>query len=171
LAENSASLPESVEEETAPIVSDSYPRLRYVLSPQPTAASTLLGLSSTRFRDMRVGARIEVSPLAFKTMRTVGELINGKQDAATADPPPPRGCGLIVDYGAPRVSGQSFRVRIPSYSFSALNLLSWQAFQKHQIVDVFHAPGECDLTANVDFAYLAEAVHDLGPPLPHHLYL
>jgi NADH dehydrogenase [ubiquinone] 1 alpha subcomplex assembly factor 7 len=29
-------------------------------------------------------------------------------------------------------------------------------------VDVFHEPGNCDLTANVDFAYLKEATNDLG---------
>jgi len=29
-------------------------------------------------------------------------------------------------------------------------------------VDVFHKPGECDLTANVDFAYIKEAVSELG---------
>ncbi|KAJ7081808.1 S-adenosyl-L-methionine-dependent methyltransferase [Mycena belliarum] len=135
--------------ESAPAVSECrgaepFPRFRYVLSPQPTASSTLLGLSSARFRDMRVGSRLEVSPLAFKTMRAVGNLIAGKQDPDAQDPIPSRGCGLVVDYGANHVSGQSFR-----------------AFQKHEIVDVFHAPGECDLTANVDFAYLAEAVRDL----------
>lgn len=32
---------------------------------------------------------------------------------------------------------------------------------------MFHQPGECDLTANVDFAFLREAVSDLGVfPLP-----
>lgn len=40
-----------------------------------------------------------------------------------------------------------------------------QAFKNHQIVDVFHRPGECDLTANVDFSYLAEAAADLGASL------
>lgn len=37
-----------------------------------------------------------------------------------------------------------------------------QAFKDHKIVDVFHRPGECDLTTNVDFAYLKEAMGDLG---------
>ena len=40
-----------------------------------------------------------------------------------------------------------------------------QAFKNHQIVDVFHRPGECDLTVNVDFSYLAEAAADLGASL------
>ncbi|KAJ6561910.1 S-adenosyl-L-methionine-dependent methyltransferase [Mycena capillaripes] len=122
------------------------PRFRYVLAPQPTAASTLLGMSSRRFIDTPVGSRLEVSPLAFKTMRAVGELVCAGQNPDTQGPPPSRGCALIVDYGAAHAFSQSFR-----------------GFKTHSIVDVFHAPGECDLTANVDFAYLKEAVKDLVP--------
>lgn len=42
--------------------------------------------------------------------------------------------------------------------------MSWlvQGFKDHKIVDVFHRPGECDLTVNVDFAYLKEALADVG---------
>lgn len=29
-------------------------------------------------------------------------------------------------------------------------------------MEVFHEPGNCDLTSNVDFAYLKEAMNDLG---------
>ncbi|KAJ7249238.1 DUF185-domain-containing protein [Mycena haematopus] len=113
-----------------------YPRFRYVLAPEPTAVSNVLGMSSPRFRaDVPVGTRLEISPAALRTMRTIGELLA-----------PPRGCGLIVDYGAAHAFAQSFR-----------------AFKNHEIVDVFHAPGECDLTANVDFVYLAEAVTGLVP--------
>jgi NADH dehydrogenase [ubiquinone] 1 alpha subcomplex assembly factor 7 len=38
----------------------------------------------------------------------------------------------------------------------------FQAFKGHKIADVFHRPGECDLTTNVDFAFLQEAMGDLG---------
>jgi NADH dehydrogenase [ubiquinone] 1 alpha subcomplex assembly factor 7 len=31
-------------------------------------------------------------------------------------------------------------------------------------VDIFHRPGDCDITANVDFAYLREACSDLVIP-------
>ncbi|KAJ7168624.1 S-adenosyl-L-methionine-dependent methyltransferase [Mycena filopes] len=123
----------------------SHPRLRYVLSPQPSAASTLLGLSSSRFRDTPVGGRVEVSPVGFKTMRKVGELLC--PTPSPNGPPLPRGCGLIVDYGEARAFAESFR-----------------AFKNHAIVDPFTTPGECDLTANVDFAYLQEAVADLELP-------
>ncbi|KAJ7301622.1 S-adenosyl-L-methionine-dependent methyltransferase [Mycena albidolilacea] len=144
-----------------------YPRFRYVLSPQPTAASTLLGMSSPRFDSgpAPVGTRLEVSPAAFKTMRTVGELLA----------PRGRGCGLIVDYGAARAFDQSFRVSYASSSSRfAFRLTRSDAFKNHAIVDVFHAPGECDLTANVDFAYLAEAVGGLvrtHGPLPQAAFL
>jgi hypothetical protein len=38
----------------------------------------------------------------------------------------------------------------------------FKAFKDHKIVDAFSTPGECDLTANVDFAYIKEALSDLG---------
>jgi len=50
---------------------------------------------------------------------------------------------LIVDYGGDHLHGDSFR-----------------AFKDHKLVDMFYQPGECDLTANVDFAFLKEAVSD-----------
>ena len=36
-----------------------------------------------------------------------------------------------------------------------------QAFKNHKIVDLFETPGQCDITANVDFAYISEAVRGL----------
>jgi hypothetical protein len=58
--------------------------------------------------------------------------------------------------------GDSFRVSVACPS-DTQGWLSWlyQAFKNHKLVDVFHQPGECDLTANVDFAFLKEAVSDL----------
>jgi len=108
-------------------------RLRLVRSPSPTHTSTILGLSSSRFQTLPVGSRVEISYTAFKVARKIGELLG------------PGGCALIVDYGGEKTYGDSFR-----------------AFKDHKIVDVFHRPGECDLTANVDFAYLKEAVTGLG---------
>ncbi|KAF7301121.1 Protein arginine methyltransferase NDUFAF7 [Mycena indigotica] len=125
---------------------------QYVLSPNPTAASTLLGHSSPRFATLPVGSRLEVSPTGFRTMRSIGSLIAG--------PPPERiakGCGLIIDYGNAQASSNSFR-----------------AFKNHAIVDPFNEPGNCDLTANVDFAHLTEAVADIVPvhgPLPQSRFL
>lgn len=37
-----------------------------------------------------------------------------------------------------------------------------QAFKNHKSVDLFYKPGECDITGNVDFGYLTEAMQDIG---------
>ncbi|KAJ3504155.1 hypothetical protein NLJ89_g8088 [Agrocybe chaxingu] len=119
------------------------PPLRRGLARQPSAASTLLGHSSPRFQNLPVGSTLEVSPTAFRIARKVGELLEaGRQ--LEGDKLSAGGCGLIIDYGGAHASSNSFR-----------------AFKDHKIVDVFHEPGNCDLTANVDFAYLTEAMNDL----------
>ncbi|KAL7279010.1 hypothetical protein ACG7TL_006842 [Trametes sanguinea] len=119
-------------------------RFRQVLSPTPTPSSTLLGLSSTRFQKLPVGSRIEVSPVSFKIARQLSELLYDRESEGTRS----AGSALIVDYGGEKVYGNSFR-----------------AFKDHKIVDPFHRPGECDLTVNVDFAYLKEASGDLATNL------
>ncbi|EIW57294.1 DUF185-domain-containing protein [Trametes versicolor FP-101664 SS1] len=119
-------------------------RFRQVLSPSPTPSSTLLGLSSARFQKLPVGSRIEVSPASFKIARQVGELLRDGESEETRS----AGSALIIDYGGEKVYGNSFR-----------------AFKDHKIVDAFHRPGECDLTVNVDFAYLKDATADL---VTHH---
>jgi SAM-dependent MidA family methyltransferase len=40
-----------------------------------------------------------------------------------------------------------------------------QAFKGHALADPFDCPGQADLTANVDFAYLTEALKGTGTPL------
>ncbi|KAI0289315.1 S-adenosyl-L-methionine-dependent methyltransferase [Multifurca ochricompacta] len=106
-------------------------RFRSVLAPDPSPVSTLLGASSPRFGSLPIGARIEVSATSFQAARKLGMLIS--QGAG--------GSALVVDYGANHAVGNSFR-----------------AFKKHALVDPFEFPGQADLTANVDFAYLAEAL-------------
>lgn len=41
-------------------------------------------------------------------------------------------------------------------------LIVWQAFRQHKIVHIFDRPGSSDLTANVDFKYLQEALAGTG---------
>ncbi|TBU50338.1 S-adenosyl-L-methionine-dependent methyltransferase [Dichomitus squalens] len=125
---------------TRPLVSTAA-RFRQVLSPTPMPTSTLLGLSSPRFQKLPAGSRIEVSPAAFKISRKIGGLLHDKHPGGVRS----AGSALIVDYGGSKVYGNSFR-----------------AFKNHKIVDIFHRPGECDLTVNVDFSYLAEAAADLA---------
>ena len=50
------------------------------------------------------------------------------------------GIALVIDYGAERVTRSTLT-----------------AYHQHQIVSVFDRPGECDITAHVDFTDLAEA--------------
>ncbi|KAG8773765.1 hypothetical protein FRC12_002322 [Ceratobasidium sp. 428] len=121
---------------------------RYVLSGRLSPLAHTLGQSSPRFADLPTGSRIEVSPASWSIARTVGKLINA----------PGGGAGLVIDYGDDKAFGSSFR-----------------AFQKHKIVDVFYQPGMCDLTANVDFAYLKEALAVTGTkchgPLTQQVFL
>ncbi|ODO12043.1 hypothetical protein I350_00827 [Cryptococcus amylolentus CBS 6273] len=112
--------------------------LRFALSSSPTPLSTILPETSPRFSKLLSGSRVEVSQDSYKIMRQLGEIVNQGKG----------GCGLVIDYGAHKASYNSFR-----------------AFRKHEIVDVFQDPGNCDLTANVDFAYLGESLSNLSTPL------
>ncbi|WWC96656.1 hypothetical protein V866_003528 [Kwoniella sp. B9012] len=109
--------------------------LRLSLSSAPTPLSTVLPATSPRFTNLSTGSRIEIAQDSFKIMRRAGELISKGLG----------GCGVVVDYGGDSSYGQSFR-----------------AFKNHKIVDVFDDPGNADLTANVDFAYLRESLAGTG---------
>jgi len=106
-------------------------RFRPVLATEPSPVSTLLGASSPRFATLPIGTRIEVSAASFQTARKLGTLIS--EGAG--------GSALVADYGTDHAVGNSFR-----------------AFKGHALADPFDRPGQADLTANVDFAYLAEAL-------------
>ncbi|KAK1220837.1 hypothetical protein PQX77_016357 [Marasmius sp. AFHP31] len=116
------------------------PRFNHVLTPAPTPISTVLGNSSPRFRSLPINSFLEVSPVSFKIAYKIAELLSVRERNGTLG-----GCGLIIDYGGDTCFDNSRR-----------------AFKDHEIVDFFHRPGECDLTANVDFAYLREAMRALG---------
>lgn len=120
--------------DTLPHLHRTSSRWTRVLSPTPTASSTLLGLASPRFFSLPVGTRIEVSRASMNQARGIGKLINTKGE----------GCALVVDYGADKAFSNSLR-----------------AFKQHKIVDIFCSPGECDITTNVDFALLKESTADL----------
>ncbi|KDN48720.1 hypothetical protein RSAG8_02707, partial [Rhizoctonia solani AG-8 WAC10335] len=138
---------------SSPLVGMSPPKpqpstFRYVLSGRLSPLARTLGNSSPRFSKVPDGSRVEVSPASWGIARATGELISGGGG----------GAGLVIDYGDDRAFGASFR-----------------AFQKHKLVDVFHQPGLCDLTANVDFAYLKEAFGSTSTtthgPITQHAFL
>ncbi|KIJ66938.1 hypothetical protein HYDPIDRAFT_85910 [Hydnomerulius pinastri MD-312] len=139
--------PSSATTTTTPKLQAQSSRWTRVLSPTPTASSTLLGYASPRFASLPVGSRVEVSGASVKIARQIGELIGGAEDGKAG------GCALVVDYGGEKVFGDSIRVRIHFFGC-----------REHKIVDVFHRPGECDITANVDFTLLKEVLGDLVTP-------
>ncbi|TDL16465.1 DUF185-domain-containing protein [Rickenella mellea] len=115
--------------------------LRLVREPHPSSQSTVLGASSRRFASLPIGARIEVSPTSYKIARQITRLLGSSRSLG--------GSGLIIDYGNDHVHGNSLRL-----------MIIFQAFREHKIVDIFSRPGQSDLTANVDFAYVKEAMAD-----------
>ncbi|KAG8868806.1 hypothetical protein FRB97_001891 [Tulasnella sp. 331] len=106
-------------------------KFKFVLAPGPSPMASALAASSPRFSSRPIGSTIEVSPTSWSMTKVIGDLIRG----------PGGGVGLIMDYGDDRPFGDSFR-----------------GFRAHKVVDIFDEPGSSDLTANVDFGYLAEAM-------------
>lgn len=151
--------------------------LRYVLSPTETPWARLLAAANPRFKGLQPGQRVEVSPESWAAARKIGELVSGRpakvpkeaanqlgqteEEAATFESQRLKGASrggaaLIVDYGDEKAFGGSFR-----------------AFKSHAIVDPLEQPGTADLTANVDFSYLKNALstteaRSLGPMFQAH---
>jgi len=131
--------------------------LRFVLSRTATPWTQLLVVNSERFRELHPGQRVEISPTSWGVARRLGELVSGypalrpnkdgkmekptEAVAAQRAQPSLGGCGLIVDYGGDHWYSDSLR-----------------AFKQHRIVDPLADPGVADLTANVDFSLLRQAV-------------
>ncbi|KAJ9101897.1 hypothetical protein QFC21_003237 [Naganishia friedmannii] len=125
--------------------------LTLAVSREPTTLSQVLPATSDRFASVPIGGRVEISKDSFETIRMVGQLISGQKDedvSATDKSKGAGGAGLVIDYGSDGSSSNSFR-----------------AFRRHEIVHVFDDPGSADLTANVDFAYMKEALR--GAATPH----
>ncbi|GAA6019158.1 hypothetical protein JCM10207_006565 [Rhodosporidiobolus poonsookiae] len=110
--------------------------------PGPAAAALdpAHSLTAQRFARLPIGSRIEVSPSSWEVARDVAALIGSAEGEAREGA---GGAGLVVDYGDAKAFGRS-----------------WRGFRKHQVVDPLSEPGHTDLTANVDFSYLAEAMGD-----------
>jgi len=121
------------------------PRFRYVLSPGTTPAlrallhvddeghpptNTETGTNNTTLDSAPVGTVIEVCPEAM----LLAQDITSRIDACN-------GAALLIDYGN-EGSGDTLR-----------------AFRRHEQVDVLSRPGTVDITADVDFAALRDAVN------------
>ncbi|SCZ98458.1 BZ3500_MvSof-1268-A1-R1_Chr7-1g09152 [Microbotryum saponariae] len=96
---------------------------------EPISSPTL-----ARFARLPIGSRIEISPASWEVAQSVGKLFSPSSS-------PKGAAGLVIDYGDAKAFGRS-----------------WRGFRKHAVVDPLTKPGHTDLTANVDFAYLNEAL-------------
>ncbi|GAA5918546.1 hypothetical protein JCM1841_003294 [Sporobolomyces salmonicolor] len=106
-------------------------------SPSPSSRAEAPSLTAQRFARLPQGSRLEISPSSYEIARGFAKLIEGDRG----------GAGLVVDYGDAKAFGRS-----------------WRGFRKHQVVDPLTEPGHTDLTANVDFTYLAEAMSGFATP-------
>ncbi|GAA5992727.1 hypothetical protein JCM10908_006900 [Rhodotorula pacifica] len=116
-------------------------------SPSPSTAGggEATSLIAQRFARLPIGSRLEVSPSSWEIARDLARLLGGGGGGKGEEGAKGGigGAGLVVDYGDAKAFGRS-----------------WRGFRKHQVVDPLSEPGHTDLTANVDFAYLAEAMSE-----------
>ncbi|KAG5337281.1 hypothetical protein C0989_009927 [Termitomyces sp. Mn162] len=121
-----------------------------VLSPASNSMSrSVLNLSphlADTAANLPIGSFLEVSVESYLNAAALSQLIGRPKTSEETQvdnvvPSTGGGCGLIIDYGGDQAFENSFR-----------------AFKDHRIVDVFHQPGRTDLTANVDFALLKQAM-------------
>ncbi|GAA5870620.1 hypothetical protein JCM8547_002064 [Rhodosporidiobolus lusitaniae] len=128
--------------------------------PSPSLLNSTASLTAQRFARLPLGSRIEVSPASWEIARDVARLVSGRGEEGEGKEGSGKGAGgagLVVDYGDAKAFGRS-----------------WRGFRKHQVVDPLTEPGHTDLTANVDFSYLAEAMSDYATthgPLPQSRFL
>ncbi|CDS09164.1 hypothetical protein LRAMOSA10524 [Lichtheimia ramosa] len=100
-----------------------------VRSSTPTVASKAF-MEGDEYNQYSVGDRVEISPDSWNTSRQMAAFLqrNG-------------GSGLIIDYGQDYAQGSTVR-----------------AIKKHEIVHPMSDPGSADLSADVDFAALKQAM-------------
>ncbi|TPX32938.1 hypothetical protein SeMB42_g07558 [Synchytrium endobioticum] len=134
---------------------------RFTLSPAATRASVTL-LSHPQFHPApapapesdaasshvyKVGDTVEVAPDAWGVAGSISERVAGSPPSGKHNQSDPSsgGVALIVDYGNDWTEGDSLR-----------------AIKQHKHVHVRSTPGECDLSANVDFSLIRSAVNELA---------
>ncbi|KAI9207324.1 S-adenosyl-L-methionine-dependent methyltransferase [Polychytrium aggregatum] len=114
--------------------SDSSPyHLRFIRAPSNTKAAATM-IQGERYANYKQGERIEIAPESWGFAKQIGERIKADGGAA-----------LVVDYGRNHILGDSLR-----------------GIRKHKFTHVFEQPGDCDLSADVDFSFVADAVQASG---------
>ncbi|KAL1664203.1 S-adenosyl-L-methionine-dependent methyltransferase [Schizophyllum commune] len=120
-------------------------------SPKKSGFADPLDALARRLDALPAGASAEICWPAWDIAASISKLLRGG------------GAGLVIDYGGERMFGDSFR-----------------AFKQHKIVSPYETPGQCDLTANVDFKFLRHAFESVNykpdpdrpsPPIRTHMLL
>lgn len=96
-----------------------------VMSPYSTASSKIVPKTHSRYSKLPVGSRVEICPEAWDISQEFAAIIESNGG----------GAALIVDYG-------------PSATIPVNTL---RGIRKHKLVSPFEAPGDTDLSADVDF--------------------
>ncbi|KAK2800303.1 hypothetical protein FQN51_006211 [Onygenales sp. PD_10] len=131
--------------ETPDVKSGKEPEFRLSLAKAATPSSLVLPETSPRYRALKStpGSTIEISPESQTCVQDIARRIGG----SSSQPREPSGAALIVDYG----------------TMDTIPINSLRGIQKHKLVSPFAAPGQVDLSADVDFTALAEAAIDASP--------
>ncbi|KAI7895932.1 S-adenosyl-L-methionine-dependent methyltransferase [Mucor mucedo] len=103
---------------------------RIVKSPNPTAM-TKSYLSDKKFEvDFKDGDRVDISPDCWGVMEKIAQYLDRNG-----------GSGLAIDYGQDYIQGDTLR-----------------AIKDHKIIHPMCDPGSADLSADVDFSFLKQAI-------------
>ncbi|TIB42334.1 hypothetical protein E3P86_00445 [Wallemia ichthyophaga] len=112
---------------------------KYIVSKQQSAMSSLIPMVAPHIFSgegkEEEGQRVELGIESYHIGNSIGQLLRKTSENAAG------GCALFVDYGKDGWTGDTLR-----------------GFKNHQQVDVLSAPGECDITSDVDFGVLREAL-------------
>lgn len=84
--------------------------LTLALSREPSTLSDILPTTSSRFEDVPIGGRVEISKDSYEMMRMLGKLVSGLEGDDGEAQGGMGGVGLVVDYGKDGFSSNSFRV-------------------------------------------------------------
>jgi len=153
--------PPSISATSQAAESESTPEFQLTVSKTPTPHALYLPETSPRYKALSKipNAIIEISPESLTCVSDMAIRIGGasrptkKTEAASyMDKPVPSGAALILDYG-------------PTDTIPANTL---RGIRQHKLVSPFAAPGEVDLSADVDFMALAEAALNASPGVEIH---
>ncbi|KAK9455276.1 S-adenosyl-L-methionine-dependent methyltransferase [Dipodascopsis uninucleata] len=105
-----------------------------------TPSSKIIPESSSRYSQLPVNSKIEISPESWDIALDIAKRVSGAEEGTS------RGSALIIDYG-------------PADTIPVDTL---RAIKKHHIVSPFDEPGTADLSADVDFTALKNVAIEHG---------